>query len=62
MKTNKVSPLGRLARTDAADRAQLLAAFDRSGLSARRLCPAIPAELHDFLWLAGAAGKTRAAP
>ena len=34
MKTNQVSPHGRSARTDAAHRAQLLAAFDRSGLSA----------------------------
>ena len=34
MKTNKVSPHRRSARTDAAHRAQLLAEFDRSGLSA----------------------------
>jgi hypothetical protein len=34
MKTNQASPHGRSARTDAARRAQLLTAFDRSGLSA----------------------------
>lgn len=34
MKQNRVSPRRRAARTDAAQRAQLLAAFDRSGLSA----------------------------
>jgi transposase-like protein len=34
MKQNRVSPRRRRARTDAAQRAQLLAAFDRSGLSA----------------------------
>jgi transposase-like protein len=33
MKQNRVSPRRRAARTDAAQRAQLLAAFDRSGLS-----------------------------
>jgi hypothetical protein len=34
MKQTSVSPGRRAARTDAAQRAQLLAAFDRSGLSA----------------------------
>jgi hypothetical protein len=34
VKQNRVSPRCRAARTDAARRAQLLAAFDRSGLSA----------------------------
>jgi hypothetical protein len=34
MKKNNVSPRRRAPRTDAARRAQLLAAFDRSGLSA----------------------------
>jgi hypothetical protein len=34
MKQTSVSPRRRAARTDAAQRAQLLAAFDRSGLSA----------------------------
>ena len=34
MKTNQASPHGRSARTDVAHRAQLLTAFDRSGLSA----------------------------
>jgi hypothetical protein len=34
MKKNNISPRRRTARTDAAQRAQLLAAFDRSGLSA----------------------------
>lgn len=34
MKQNSVSPRRRTVRTDAAQRAQLLAAFDRSGLSA----------------------------
>ena len=33
MKKNNVSPRCRATRTDAAQRAQLLAAFDRSGLS-----------------------------
>jgi transposase-like protein len=34
MKQNRVSPRRRAPRTDASQRAQLLAAFDRSGLSA----------------------------
>ena len=34
MKQNRVSPRGRAPRTDAVQRAQLLAAYDRSGLSA----------------------------
>lgn len=34
MKQNRVSPRRRAARTDGAQRAELLAAFDRSGLSA----------------------------
>lgn len=34
MKKNRVSPRRRAARTDAAQRAEFLAAFDRSGLSA----------------------------
>jgi len=34
MKRNRVSPRRRAPRTDAAQRAQILAAFDRSGLSA----------------------------
>ena len=34
MKQNRVAPRRRAARTDAAQRAELLAAFDRSGLSA----------------------------
>jgi len=34
MKQNRVSPRRRAPRTDAARRAQLLAAYDRSGLSA----------------------------
>jgi transposase-like protein len=34
MKQNSVSPRRRAARTEAAQRAQLLAAFERSGLSA----------------------------
>ena len=34
MKKNRVSPRRRAARTNAARRAELLAAFDRSGLSA----------------------------
>ena len=34
MKTNKASPHSRSSRTDTAHRTQLLAAFDRSGLSA----------------------------
>jgi len=34
VKQNRVAPRRRAARTDAAQRAELLAAFDRSGLSA----------------------------
>ena len=62
MKTNKASAPGRSARTDAAHRAQLLAAFDRSGLSAAAFARQHGLNYTTFCGWRAQRAKTRTAP
>jgi hypothetical protein len=62
MKTSKASAPGRSARTNAARRAQLLAAFDRSGLSAAAFARQHGLNYTTFCGGRAQRGKTRTVP
>ena len=62
MKTNQASGPGRSARTDAAHRAQLLAAFDRSGFSAAAFARQHELNHTTFCGWRAQRDKTRTAP
>jgi hypothetical protein len=62
MKTNKVSPHRRSARTDAAHRAQLLTAFDCSGLSAAAFARQHGLNYKTFCGWRARRAKTRTVP
>ena len=62
MKTNKASPPSRSSRTDAAHRAQLLAVFDCSGLSAAAFARQHGLNYTTFCGWRAQRAKTRTAP
>lgn len=62
MKIKQVSPHGRSSRTDAAHRAQLLAAFDHSGLSAAAFTRQHGLNYTTFCGWRAQRAKTRTAP